>query len=57
MCAPCARAWGSPCPRYSKPEDPFYEHGRGLFLVDQLATEWGTLAPWKEGVYFLLTWP
>ncbi|MEY9211946.1 ATP-binding protein [Thermobifida halotolerans] len=50
------RLWQS-APHVVKPEDPFREHGRGLFLVDQLATEWGTLAPWEEGVYFLLAWP
>jgi hypothetical protein len=37
--------------------DPFTEHGRGLFLVEQLATRWGTLAPWQDGVYFALCWP
>ncbi|MEY9212267.1 ATP-binding protein [Thermobifida halotolerans] len=50
------RLWQS-APRVLKPEDPFREHGRGLLLVDQLATEWGTLSPWEEGVYFHLTWP
>ncbi|KUP96504.1 MULTISPECIES: ATP-binding protein [Thermobifida] len=43
-------------PHVAAPEDPFAEHGRGLFLVDQLATKWGSLAPWQHGVYFLLTW-
>lgn len=37
--------------------DPFTEHGRGLFLVEQLATRWGNLAPWQDGVYFALCWP
>ncbi len=37
--------------------DPTAESGRGLFLVDQLATTWGSLAPWQHGVYFLLCWP
>ncbi|MEY9213966.1 ATP-binding protein [Thermobifida halotolerans] len=36
---------------------PWCESGRGLFLVDQLATKWGTLSPWENGVYFLLAWP
>lgn len=41
-------------PHVAAPEDPFAEHGRGLFLVDQLATKWGSLAPWQHGVYFTL---
>lgn len=44
-------------PHVTAPTDPFAEHGRGLLLVDQLATTWGTLAPWQHGVYFLLCWP
>ena len=43
-------------PHVTAPTDPFAEHGRGLLLVDQLATTWGTLAPWQHGVYFHLTW-
>ncbi len=35
-------------PHVAAPEDPFAEHGRGLFLVDQLATKWGSLAPWQH---------
>src|SRR5690606_4044667 len=43
-------------PHVVAPADPFREHGRGLFLVDELATKWGTLAPWEDGVYFHLAW-
>lgn len=43
-------------PRVVPPEDPFSEHGRGMFLVDQWATQWGTLSPRENGVYFLLVW-
>jgi len=43
-------------PHVVVPDDPFREHGRGLFLVERLATTWGTLAPWEDGVYFHLTW-
>jgi len=32
------------------------EGGRGLALVDQLTTRWGSL-PHAHGVYFLLHWP
>ncbi|KUP97636.1 ATP-binding protein [Thermobifida cellulosilytica] len=32
------------------------EGGRGLALVDQLTTRWGSL-PHAHGVYFLLRWP
>ncbi|MEY9211185.1 ATP-binding protein [Thermobifida halotolerans] len=44
-------------PRVVTPGDPFAEHGRGLLLVDRLATRWGVLAPWEGGVYFALHWP
>ncbi|UOE21156.1 ATP-binding protein [Thermobifida halotolerans] len=37
--------------------DFFRESGRGLLLVDRLATRWGSLAPRAEGVYFVLRWP
>ncbi len=43
-------------PQVVQSDDPFSEHGRGMFLVDQLATMWGTLAPWEDGVYFHLRW-
>ncbi|TDQ53147.1 ATP-binding protein [Actinorugispora endophytica] len=36
---------------------PDAENGRGLFLVDALATRWGTLAPAENGVYYTLHWP
>ncbi|GAB7100666.1 hypothetical protein JCM3263A_21410 [Thermobifida fusca] len=32
-------------PHATKPEDLLAEHERGLYLVEQLATTWGTLAP------------
>ncbi|HLU97849.1 ATP-binding protein [Thermobifida alba] len=37
--------------------DPCRATGRGLFLVDLLATRWGGLATPAEGVYFVLRWP
>ena len=43
-------------PHAIKPEDLLAEHGRGLSLVEQLATTWGTLAPRHHGVYTHLTW-
>lgn len=45
---------GHSVPRAVSCRDPWAEHGRGLLLVDRLATAWGTLAPWSEGVYFHL---
>jgi len=52
---------GRPRLLYSVPHvveaKPTAESGRGLFLVEQLATTWGTLAPWEDGVYFALQWP
>lgn len=36
--------------------DPFAECGRGLFLVEALATTWGTLASPEDGVFFTLRW-
>lgn len=51
---------GRPRLLYSVPHvveaKPLAESGRGLLLVEQLATRWGSLAPWREGVYFLLQW-
>ncbi|WP_046468059.1 ATP-binding protein [Allosalinactinospora lopnorensis] len=35
---------------------PWAESGRGLHLVDALATTWGTLTPVEEGTFFLLQW-
>ncbi len=35
---------------------PWAESGRGLHLVDSLATQWGTLTPVEEGTYFVLSW-
>lgn len=43
-------------PHATKPEDLLAEHERGLYLVEQLATTWGTLAPRHHGVYAHLTW-
>lgn len=42
-------------PHVQKP-DPDAESGRGLFLVDALATRWGPLTPLRDGVYFVLQW-
>lgn len=49
------RRWNS-VPRVVEPDDPPREHGRGLFLVDLLASRWGRLAPGQEGVYSVLYW-
>ncbi|GAA3976102.1 ATP-binding protein [Thermobifida alba] len=49
------RRWNS-LPHVVAPDVPFAAHGRGLYLVDQLATTWGPLAPHRHGVYFHLTW-
>lgn len=35
---------------------PWADSGRGLHLVDALATRWGTLTPVEEGTYFVLQW-
>ncbi|MDA8370392.1 MAG: ATP-binding protein [Nocardiopsaceae bacterium] len=45
----------SSVPRVAAPR-PWAESGRGLLLVDQLATRWGTLAPLEDGVFFTLCW-
>lgn len=49
------RRWNS-VPHVVEPDDPSREHGRGLFLVDRLASRWGRLAPWQEGVYSVVHW-
>ncbi|KUP97747.1 ATP-binding protein [Thermobifida cellulosilytica] len=38
-------------------DNPLRESGRGMFLVNLLATRWGTLAAPVQGVYFVLRWP
>ncbi|MEY9214040.1 ATP-binding protein [Thermobifida halotolerans] len=55
VCTREPRLWNS-VPRVVKSDDPFSEHGRGLLLVEQLATRWGRLAPWEDGVFFHLAW-
>ncbi|AAZ55285.1 hypothetical protein Tfu_1247 [Thermobifida fusca YX] len=40
----------------SRANDPTRITGRGLYLVDLLATRWDSLAPPSKGVYFVLHW-
>jgi len=46
---------GSPTPPVVRPADEVSEHGRGMRLVDRLASEWGTDAvPGGKQVWFEL---